>query len=503
VTLSVTPLAGAQLPPDGTLVVDVEAFADGRPIGGFRKIFRPPVSVHRPKDPVYAESEIFVDPYPAIAGVPTTLGVEVFNPTPVDRIVKATFSIAPFGIGLPFSTAHIAPNPIHIFVPRHGAARGHTIWRPPDFAGKFCVRVTLEMESYEPVWSQRNIDVGEPLRPGAPHNLIFPVDASGYTKPMTITLGLRTLRAGFDAVLSPTKLVNVQPGQQVPVTLAVTPKLGTPLGTGLPIVDVEAYVDGELIGGFRKMDVPPVSVHKPHEKKYAESEIRINPDPPQVGKDTQVSAVIHNTGTDPVTVIVEFGWAKFGMGIPFSTAGMTPHKRTVTVNPGTLETVTVTWRPTKSGHQCIRVFLNDAEGLYERQESMRNVDVEQRPDCGQTHTYYLTIYNDSPNTEVVDTGLMTFDVPSDWVVTVHPKKLTIGPYQEGLVTINVFIPCALTLQAQHAAQEVFAMQQRVGGVPIIDVEGYIDGELLGGVELRFPDVVIESKQLYLPVITKR
>ena len=90
------------MPEDGAPIVDVEAFVKGELIGGFRKIFRPPVPVHRPRDPQYAESEIFVDPYPAIAGMPAELGVEVFNPTDEDHMVTATFSVANFGIGLPF-----------------------------------------------------------------------------------------------------------------------------------------------------------------------------------------------------------------------------------------------------------------------------------------------------------------------------------------------------------------------------------------------------------------
>jgi hypothetical protein len=503
VTLTVTPPAGAPLPPDGTVIVDVEAYVDGQLIGGFRKVFRPPVPIHRPKDPVYAESEISVDPYPAIAGAPTKLGVELFNPTAQDQIVKATFSVAPFGIGLPFETTHITPNPINIFVPKFGAARGYVIWQPPDWAGRFCVRVTLEMEGYAPIWSQRNIDVGEPLRPGVPHSLTFPV-GNPLGRPVTITLGLISHRTGLQASLSPNTLVNVQPGHPLAVTLMVTQTVEGPRGTGKPLVDVEAYVDGELIGGFRKMDVPPVAIHKPHEKVYAESEIIIDPDPPQAGQDTQVSAVVQNNGDDPVTVNLEFGWAAFGMGIPFTTTQMTPHSQTVTVSPGMTQTATVTWKPIYSGHQCVRVFLSDAEGLYERQESMHNVEVAQGAPCGQTKTFTFTVYNDSALSVVVDIGTITFNVPADWVVIVEPSgTLTIGPHSSAKVTVTVLIPCPATLQALDAAQAISAMQEQAGGLPTIDVEAYIEGELVGGIELRFTDVMLRPNQLYLPVILRQ
>ena len=499
VVLTVTP--PDDLPGDGDPIVDVEAYAEGRLIGGFRKIYRPPVPIHRPRDPVYAESEIFVDPYPAVPGAPTRLGVEVFNPTDHDRVVKATFSVAPFGIGLPFETAHIAPNPIRILVPRHGAATGHVIWAPPMWRGKFCVRVTLEIEGHEPIWSQRNIDVGEPLRPGEPHQLVFPVGGWPHTGPVTVSLGLVPHRPGWQFSLSRDTLVNVMPGQQVPVTLTVVPPRGEPLGTGEPIVDVEAFVEGELIGGFRKLDRPPIPIHKPHEKGYAESEISIDPYPPEQGQPTWVSAVVQNTSEETVTVDLEYGWAKFGMGIPFTTTGMAPPTRTVTLGAEMTTTVGVTWTPPQGGHQCVQVRLSDPSGTYEPQRSQRNVDVAERPPCDVTKVFSFTVYNDSPFTVTVDLGLVTFNVPADWEVTTVPSDtMEIGPFGEGTVTVLVRIPCPGTASALRAQQEVAAMQQAAGGVATIDVEGYVEGELVGGIEIQFEGE--EEWAVYLPVVLK-
>jgi hypothetical protein len=509
VILTVTP--PADLPADGDPIVDVEAFVEGELLGGFRKLFRPDVPLHRPKDPQYAESEVIIDPYPVFPGVPTLLGVEVFNPTDQDRIVTATFSVAPFGIGLPFTTSHVLPNPVRIFVPRHGAARGHTIWTPPpSLHGKVCVRVVLEMEGHDPVWSSRNIDVGEPLEPGVPHELTFPVGSWPYTEPVSITLGLIKHMELWDVSLEPTLLTNVQPGQEVMVTLTVTPPApgtGVPvlLGSRDPIVDVEAFVEGELLGGFRKLDEPHVPLDKPHEKGYAESEISIKPYPPQLGQDSRVSTVVYNTSPDTVTVNLEFGWAKFGMGIPFSTTGMSPYTRSVTLSPGLTTTASVTWTPALSGHQCVRVLLSDSSGHYEPQESMRNVDVAEEPPCGQTRVFTFTVYNDSPFTQTVDVGLITFDVPATWSVTTVPSDtLELAPFSEGTVQVIVVIPCPGTLQLARAAQEIYAVQQQAGSVPTVDVEGYIEGDLVGGIELRFTELEVEEPPptIYLPLLLK-
>jgi hypothetical protein len=44
VDLYVTPPPDTPLPPDGEPIVDIEAYAEGKLIGGFRKVFRPQIS---------------------------------------------------------------------------------------------------------------------------------------------------------------------------------------------------------------------------------------------------------------------------------------------------------------------------------------------------------------------------------------------------------------------------------------------------------------------------
>ncbi len=509
VTLTVTP--PDDLPHDGDPIVDVEAFVDGDLIGGFRKIFRPPVPIHRPKDPVYAESEIGVDPYPVIPGQPVELSVEVFNPTDDDHVVTATFSVAPFGIGLPFSGAGIGPdNPILIFVPAHGAARGHVVWEPLEgFFGKFCVMVELELPDHEMVWSQRNIDVGEPLEPGQPHSITFPVGRGTYTQPVTVTLGLINHRDDFETDMSSDSFfdvfyeIRVDSDDPVSVTLVVTPSESAPLGTGKPIVDVEAFVDGEILGGFRKLDVPPIPLHKPHEKSYAETELHIIPDPPRLGQPAQIGAVMQNNGATTSTITLEFGWARFGVGIPFTTTNMDPYTRSLTLGPMITDTAWVTWTPVFSGSHCVMVKLIDPQGNREDIVSQRNVWVEERPPCGLTQVYTFTVYNDTSLTVTVDIGLITFNVPEDWTVTTVPTGTQqIGPFSELVIEVRVLIPCPSTLQAMAAVQEIRTLQEGAGGTPTINVEAYKNGKIVGGIELQLPEAAQDEFTIYLPVVLK-
>lgn len=501
VSLTVTP--PGELPPDEFPIVDVEAYVQGQLIGGFRKIYRPPVPIHRPRDPVYAESEIGIDPYPVLPGQPVELSVEVFNPTDVDHIVTATFSVASFGIGMPFSSALIAPNPIRILVPAHGAARGHVLWTPPHWEGKFCVRVELQIGGHEPIWSQRNIDVGEPLEPGQPHTLSFPVGGWPFQEPVTVSLGMVMYQEGWEVSLSHQELNNVSPGNPVTVSLTVTPPLGANLGNGEPVVDVEAFVNGELIGGFRKLNVPPFPLHKPHEKGYAESEIAIDPDPPILGLLTQVSTVIQNNGDLTETVAVAFGWAQFGMGIPFTTTQMFPNTTMVTIGPHMTQTASTEWVPSLSGSTCVMIHLTDLEGIYSPQVSQRNVHVEEPPDCGQTTVFTYTVYNDSPYTATIDVGMISFNVPEDWVVTVAPgPTIEIGAYEQAILTVTVTIPCPETAEAFLRQRAIINIQEQAGSVPTIDVEGYNKGVLVGGIELRFQSIPVTSMRIYLPIIRR-
>jgi len=97
-TLTVMPRPGLA-PEDGTIIADVEAsFVNAQQerilIGGIRKIYRPPIPIHRPGDPPYAEREISIEPYPPRAGEPTEICVELRNPTDSPQTIWVEFAWA-------------------------------------------------------------------------------------------------------------------------------------------------------------------------------------------------------------------------------------------------------------------------------------------------------------------------------------------------------------------------------------------------------------------------
>jgi hypothetical protein len=211
--------------------------------------------------------------------------------------------------------------------------------------------------------------------------------------------------------------------------------------------------------------------------------------------------VIQNNGPTTSTVTVLFGWAKFGMGIPFTTTHVVPPTQTLTLASAVTATASVTWTPMYTGSQCVQVIVIDPEHEYEDLVSMRNVRVVDHPPCGTRRVFTFTVYNDSPFTVTVDIGMITFDVPASWTVTTVPSDtLELGPFSDGVVQVIVEIPCALTVQAMRTMRETYTLQQGAGGVPTIDVEGYVDGELVGGIEIQFAGEA--PRKLYLPVVLR-
>jgi hypothetical protein len=74
----------------------------------------------------------------------------------------------------------------------------------------------------------------------------------------------------------------------------------------------------------------------------------------------------------------------------------------------------------------------------------------------------------------------------DWIISTVPSgSVEIGPYGSLVVEVFVTIPCPKSPQDWLDYNAIAALLAESGSVPTIDVEGYVDGVLLGGIELRF------------------
>jgi hypothetical protein len=499
VTLTVIPPLNQPFPEPNAPVVDVEAYIGRELIGGFRKLFHPPVPVHPPKDPIYAESEIFIDPYPVQLGLPTTIGALVFNPTDDAQPVTVTFGVAHFGIGLPFTQTGILTPTMIVTVPPHGQARVKTIWIA-QYQGHACVQIEIQSAGHEPVYSQRNIDVGEPLNPQVAHARLIEV-RNPTNEFVTITLGLINHRADWLVTITPTLLINVVPGEVRLVTLTVKPPSWEGLADERPIADVEAYISGALIGGIRKIAKPPVPLHKPQDPPYAESEIGVHPLPLVASKPATITAEVMNTSEVTQSIHVEFWVASYGFGIPFTNTNIVPTYRVITLGPGISKTVGVVWTPPLPGSWCILIKLLDPNNQYPEQLSRRNVHVEQRdwqPCLPFNKDFWLQ--NSTPLTVTVSIGANAINLPPGWTYSTNITQTVLGPYQGITVTLTITPPCNLAKHTWLTPQGTLDTGG-ASGPATIDVEGYVDGELLGGIEVQIAAAPPEWK-IFLPLIRK-
>lgn len=80
------------------------------------------------------------------------------------------------------------------------------------------------------------------------------------------------------------------------------------------------------------------------------------------------------------------------------------------------------------------------------------------------------------------------DLPADWAVDVSPAQVTLAHGEVTTVTVNI-------LTGSPAPQ---------GSVPRVAVEGYANGQLLGGVvvDVIVPNYVPGFLHVYLPLIRK-
>lgn len=500
VVMTVVPVqnAGDPEPQEGEPVIDVEAYWHGNGqhglLGGFRKLFFPPVPVHDPQGPPFAEREIDIFPYPPLAGEPTHLVFEARNPTTATQQISVTFEVANLGIGLPFTPVGAATITL---LPQHiGVAQ--IVWIPPA-AGEFCVRVRVEAPFFdEPFISSRNISIVRLPHPyGTPEVFTFPVGDNGIsTRPLTITLGLDEYLGNWEVALASNEIV-LQPGQLFATgVMTITPPVNPhdlPVDGG-PIADVSAFVDGELIGGIRKVWRPPVPLGQLGEASYAESEISVDPYPPVAGQPTTFGAQVRNNSAFTQTIQMQFGWANFGVGIPFSNTNVVPTQTVVTLSPYMTTTVNAQWTPDESGHFCVQIKLFN-EQTQEALHSQRNVDVVEGPPC-EPFTRQFWLYNATPLVVTATLGTTSLNLPAGWEYSVDPSETVLGPFTGITVTVTITPDCGLAAMGGLAAQQA-------GTTPAkIQVEGYDqNGELIGGIELQF--VAAPSYELYLPLILRQ
>lgn len=195
----------------------------------------------------------------------------------------------------------------------------------------------------------------------------------------------------------------------------------------------------------------------PMDPYYAASEISVHPEPPVAGNPTVLCADVTNPTPYSHFVLLEFSVGPFGIGVPFEPVGETE----VEVPAGGKVTGCVTWVPPGPGPWSIQVRLIMAG--YDEMTSQRNLDMDEPLEPGVPHSREFTVRNSSGSTADVTLGLIPHLV--GWGIELSPDVLeNMAPDENRIVTLTVTPPAGLPQN----------------GTPIVDVEGYIAAELIGG-----------------------
>lgn len=445
----------------------------------------PPIGF--PNDqPPYAESEIEIYPYPLVAGRSTEFSVRVMNHSATDRVVTVTFQTSPqrFGIGIPFSTIAVPGNPRVVTVPANGQVEVKINWAPPT-SGHYCIQVKVESAGYVPIYTQRNLDVTENLRPGVEDVLTFKV--GNPTGAMAnINLVVDNTCPGWTATVTPATLTNVGPFSldiRTAELRVIPPPVGT-LGTGCHI-DVQGWIGDELIGGIRKLDVPPVNLPQAN-PPWREREISTIPTTPISGTVNQLCVELQNPLTITQQVTVTFSEAAFGAGVGFTPIAT----QTYSLPPGSIGKRCVNWTPlpVPTLHRCLMVTLK-VPGFRD-QHSQLNVDIvepSRTPPGGFSFPFVLGNPNDF--TSQIDLQGILIGL-NQWQINFNPPLPDeLLPNETQLFTLQL-VPLTNKPTANPVAGDP-------GDSRRVDLYYTVNGEAVGGFSVSF-----EFAKLYLPLLMK-
>jgi hypothetical protein len=442
------------------------------------------------ESPPYSQDEIQITPYPLVSGQPSQITVKVSNASAAPQTVTVSIQTSPdrFGIGLNFNTISSQV----VTIPGNGNVIVATTY-VPVVPGHYCIQIVVEDASGQRVTTQRNLDVTEDLRPGVPDDLDFKV-GNPTASTADVLLTVDNTCPGWTANVSPTLLTNMAPGEVRDATLTVTPPDPVTLGTTCHI-DVQGWIDGELIGGIRKLDVPPVQLPPDVDPPWMEPEISVIPDPPEVGQPGQICVELQNPLNVSRNVSVEFAVADFGAGIYFTPVAT----ENFTLPPNSIDDYCTTWTPAPGGtlHRCVLATLSQAN--YEDQTSQRNVNLVE-PDTFDLSQLDLPVLVRNPDfithdLEVVPT---IYGIDPFWNVVIedmdgNPPPGTLGPNEQ--VNLRVRFEPNMLLRQDQTMPETF----RYGDISRVEIAVLLDGEEIGGFTIDFGE---EQSMVNLPVIIR-
>jgi hypothetical protein len=433
-----------------------------------------------------------------VTGTPSKISVRLVNSSATPQPVKVSFQTSPqrFGIGINFSSFDTKL----VTIPAGGNVIVESFFTPVS-SGHYCIQIKIEDASpnpkYAPIYTQRNLDVNEDLKPGQPDDLHFKV-ANPTAATANIHLTVDNTCPGWTAVVTPAVLASVGPnGSDVrDATLTVTPPNPVALGSGCHI-DVQGWIGDVLIGGIRKLDVPPVHLPTGINPPWLEPEISFVPNPPVAGQPGKICVELQNPRDTPRTVTVEYAVADFGAGIPFTTVAT----KNVTLPPNSIDKYCADWTPAGTGtlHRCVLITLKQAG--YHDMHSQRNVDIAPaRPTRLDLIDIPFVIHNPDLVSHTLRLDPTIYGIDPFWKIKFltdpgDPPPDVLEPGQT--VRLHMIFTGGVALSSAAIAPAAAPEDYRFGDVSRVDIGVLLDGEQISGLSVQ-----LSSPKLFLPLVQR-
>jgi hypothetical protein len=457
----------------------------------------PPITLPN-DDPPYAEQEVQIHPYPLVTGTPSKITVRLVNSSATPQPVKVSFQTSPqrFGIGINFSSFDTKL----VTIPAGGNVIVESTFTPVS-SGHYCIQIKIEDASpnpkYAPIYTQRNLDVNEDLKPGQPDSLPFKV-ANPTAATANINLTIDNTCPGWTATVSPSVLTNVGPnGSDVrDATLTVTPPDPVTLGSGCHI-DVQGWIGDELIGGIRKLDVPPVHLPRDVNPPWLEPEISFVPNPPVAGQPGQICVELQNPRDTPRTVTINYAVADFGAGIGFTTVAT----KLVTLPPNSIAKYCADWTPSGTGtlHRCVLITLKQAG--YQDMHSQRNIDIARaRPTRLDLVDIPFKVGNPDLVSHTLKLDPTLYGIDPYWKVKFvtdqgDPPPDALGPGQ--IINLHMLFTGGVALSGAAITPAAAPAEYGYGDISRVDIGVSLDGEQIGGLSVE-----LSSPKQFLPFVVR-
>jgi hypothetical protein len=254
-----------------------------------------------------------------------------------------------------------------------------------------------------------------------------------------------------------------------------------------------------MIGGIRKLDIPPVHLPTHITPPWEEPEITFRPDPPVVGEEGQICIQLANPLAVSKLVTVNFSVADFGAGLGFTPAASLTD---ITLPPHSLATYCASWTPSAGGtvHRCVLATL--VQKGYQDQHSQRNVEVI-HPLGNDLGSLSIPFFVGNPG---LDEQKLSFDInpiglnPA-WTPVIltpggDPYPATLAAGEKVALTLHFVLgPSGAPIKALYKQQP--PTYYTFGSTTSIQVT-----ELLGGNPEGGFTIILDPLNIYLPLIRR-